>query len=100
MLRLPMVLAGVMFFGFASSAIACEAEGMVGRWKCYGPSCAPGHDVSVFAKNEDGSFRWVDGVGTVGTAEVSNVSITVTFPNGTQYFGVTGANCHQIQWPG
>jgi hypothetical protein len=100
MLRLQTVLPGVMFFGFASSAIACNPEGMVGRWKCNGPSCTPGHDVSEFAKNEDGSFRWVDGVGTVSTAVVGNVNITVTFPNGTQYSGVIVGSCHQIQWPG
>jgi hypothetical protein len=54
--------------------------------------------VSELGRNEDGSFRWVDGVGTVGDADVRDVKITVTFPNGGQMTGTILASCRQIKW--
>jgi hypothetical protein len=83
----------------AVEATACEADQLVGLWKCSGQICTAGADVSEFARNDDGSYRWVDGKKNVGTVQVHNVSVTVFWPQG-QMSGTLTAGCRQIRWVG
>ncbi len=93
-----MFVASIILTTSTISAAACEADAMVGNWKCNG-ECTPGYGVSEFVKNQDGSFRWIDSLGNLGVALVADASITVKFPNG-DYNGVILANCQQIEWQG
>jgi hypothetical protein len=87
------------------AASACSVDQLKGTWTCEGPlggGCMRGFDVSHVMQPADGSWRWTDGMGHIGTVSVKDQDVTVHYTTGpkanTDVMGKIDDSCHEITW--
>jgi hypothetical protein len=87
------------------AASACSVDQLKGTWTCGGPlggGCMRGFDVSHATQLADGSWRWTDGMGHIGTFSIKDQDLIVHYTTGpkanTDVVGKIDDSCRTITW--